>query len=376
MGDLGRTQCDYIALASSGVRSLQPYTPGKPAEELERELGLTSIVKLASNENPLGPSQKALEAAQAELADLARYPDGNGFKLKQALAQKLGVAQAGITLGNGSNDILDLIARAYAGPGREVIYSQYAFAVYAISTQAVNATAVVTEARNWGHDLEAMAAAITDNTSIIFIANPNNPTGTWLTQAQISEFMAKVPEHVIVVLDEAYGEYIDQPEFPDSIAMLADYPNLIITRTFSKAYGLAGLRIGYSISGMDIADVLNRVRHPFNANSMALAAATAVLTDYEYLAQSKKVNDLGLKHLTAGLDKLGLGYIESVGNFICVDTGRDAMPVYQALLEQGVIVRPVANYGMSQHLRVSVGLEQENERFLQAMQTVMANLAD
>lgn len=373
MGDLSRSQCDYVALATSGVRGLHPYTPGKPAEELERELGLSNIVKLASNENPLGPSPKAIQAIQGELDELARYPDGNGFKLKQALADKLGVDAAGITLGNGSNDILDLITRAYAEPGREVIYSQYAFAVYALSTQAVGATAVVTESKDWGHDLDAMAEAITDRTSLIFIANPNNPTGTWLSESALRAFMARVPEQVVVVLDEAYCEYIDLDAFPDSMALLRDYPNLVVTRTFSKAYGLAGLRIGFSISGEDIADVINRVRHPFNANSFALAAAVAALSDEQYLSESKVVNEAGLKQVSEGLEALGLEYIPSVGNFICFDTGGDGVAVYQKLLQHGVIVRPVANYGMPAHLRVSIGLESENARFLEVLAQVISS---
>lgn len=371
MGDLSRSQCDYIALATSGVRELHPYMPGKPVEELERELGISDIVKLASNENPLGPSAMALEAIRAELAELTRYPDGNGFNLKLALSQKYGVSQGSITLGNGSNDVLDVIARAYAGPGREVIYSQYSFAVYALATQAVGANAIVTPAKDWGHDLDAMLAAISDSTSLIFIANPNNPTGTWISDKTLKAFLEEVPENVIVVLDEAYCEYIEDKSFPDGVSLLKDFPNLIVTRTFSKAYGLAALRVGYALAGEDISDVLNRVRHPFNVNSVALAAATAVLEDQNYLKRSRDLNNAGMRQLEKGLDKLGLTYIPSVGNFICFDSGKDGAEMYQDLLQQGVIVRPVGNYGMAQHLRVSIGLENENERFLSALERVL-----
>lgn len=371
MGDLSRSQCDYVALATPGVRGLHPYQPGKPVEELERELGIQNIVKLASNENPLGPSQVAVQAAKDSMDEWSRYPDGNGFILKQALSKHLGVNIEKLTLGNGSNDILDLITRAYAGPDSEVIYSQYAFAVYALSTQAVGAKAVVVPARNWGHDLSAMRSAITDNTSLIFIANPNNPTGTWLSESDIREFMRGVPEHVVVVLDEAYYEYISLEDYPDGVALLQEYPNLIVTRTFSKAWGLAALRVGYSVCSEEITNVLNRVRHPFNVNSAALASAAAVLTDDQYLQKGCQLNAQGLRQVEEGLEKLGLSYIPSVGNFISFDTGRDAGPIYQALLKEGVIVRPVANYGMPNHLRVSIGLESENARFLEALAKVI-----
>lgn len=363
--------CDYIALATTGIKGLHPYQPGKPVDELERELGIRDIVKLASNENPLGPSQIALDAIQHAAKDLARYPDGNGFVLKQALCRHLGVQSDALTLGNGSNDVLDLIVRAYADTESEVIYSQYAFAVYALSTQAVNANAVVVPARDWGHDLDAMLQAITDRTSLIFIANPNNPTGTWLTKAEIHSFLLNVPKHVLVVLDEAYCEYIDEPEYPDGIALMAEYPNLIVTRTFSKAWGLASLRVGYSVSHPDVANILNRVRQPFNVNSFALAAAAAVLNDTDYLAKGKQINKDGLSQVSAGLTSLGLSFIPSVGNFISFDTGRDEMQVYNDLLHKGVIVRPVGNYGMSQHLRVSIGLPEENQRFLDALAQVL-----
>lgn len=363
--------CDFIALATAGVKGLTPYQPGKPVEELERELGISNIIKLASNENPLGPSDAALSAIKAVSSELTRYPDGGGFGLKQALSKKLSVTDAQITLGNGSNDVLDLIARAYLSPGDEAIFSQYAFAVYPISTQAVGATAVITPAKNYGHDLEAMADAVTDKTKIIFIANPNNPTGNWLTKTELEVFFFKVPKTVLVVLDEAYFEYVDKTEYPDGLSYLGQYPNLVVTRTFSKAYGLASLRVGYGISSPEIADILNRVRQPFNVNSFALAAATAVLQDGEYLRRSKELNKNGIMQLESGLDELGLGYVPSAGNFVLAHFERDALPIFQSLLSRGVIVRPVGNYGMSNSLRISVGTEQENTRFLQSLKDVL-----
>lgn len=370
MGDLTRSSCDFVAMASAGVRGLHPYLPGKPSDELERELGISNIVKLASNENPLGPSPKALAAISTQLEDLTRYPDGNGFHLKSSLAERFGVQSSQITLGNGSNDILDLIARAYAEPGREVIFSQYAFAVYPIATQAVNATAVMTPALNWGHDLDAMRAAITDKTSLIFIANPNNPTGTVLGKTELTALLASVPEHIVVVLDEAYIEYNTDPEFPDGISLLKDFPNLIVTRTFSKAWGLAGLRVGYSVAGQDVSDVLNRVRHPFNVNSLALAAASAALKDQAYLDKSIEVNTSGMRQLEEAFDRLGYEYIPSKGNFVCFDAKRSGVDVFQDMLKQGVIVRPVSNYGMPNHLRVSVGLAEENQRFIDVLESL------
>lgn len=359
--------CDYISLATKGVQGLTPYQPGKPVEELERELGIQNIVKLASNENPIGPSPKALEAIKTQMAELTRYPDGNGFELRQALANHLSVDAEGIVLGNGSNDVLDLIAQAFLEPGKEAIFSEYAFAVYPIATQAAGATAVITPAKNWGHDLDAMIAAITDNTKVIFLANPNNPTGTWFTKAEFEGFISQVPESVIVVLDEAYFEYVDEPEYPRGLEYLAQYPNLVVTRTYSKAYGLASLRVGYSVSNTQIADVLNRIRNPFNVDSFALAAAKAVLGDVEYLQKSVEVNRAGMSQLTLAFESLGLDYIPSVGNFISVDFGKDAAPIYEALLREGVIVRPMAAYKMPTFLRVSVGLEEENARFIEAL---------
>lgn len=276
-----------------------------------------------------------------------------------------------ITLGNGSNDLLELLARAFLAPGSEVVFSQHAFAVYPIVTQAVGATAVQVPAREWGHDLEAMAAAITPATQLVFIANPNNPTGTWIERGEFEAFMARVPEQVLVVLDEAYTEYVTVDDALNGFDLVGRYPNLIVTRTFSKAYGLAALRVGYAISHPQIADVLNRVRQPFNVNSLALVAAVASLEDTSYLAESRRANREGMLQLEQGFRELGLAWIASRGNFIAVDLGREAAPVYQGLLREGVIVRPVAGYGMPNHLRVSIGLPQENKRFLDALARVL-----
>lgn len=368
---------DYLELAAPGLKGLHPYQPGKPIEELEREYGVSNIIKLASNENPLGPSPLALAAIKQEFDELARYPDGNGFLLKQALSNKLNVSLPQITLGNGSNDILELIARAFVTSDNEVIFSQHAFAVYPLVTQAINAKAVVTAARNWGHDLEAMANAITDKTRLIFVANPNNPTGTWLGGEELKSFIMRIPGNVIVVVDEAYFEYAIDPRmqadgYPDTLQWLDEFPNLIVTRTFSKAYGLAALRVGYSVSHPGIADLLNRVRQPFNVNHLAIVAASAAVNDSQHLDKVIHLNALGMQQLIEGFDASGLDYIPSVGNFVCVDVGKDGASVYDALLHEGVIVRPVANYQMPQYLRVTIGLPEENERFLQALKKVLA----
>ncbi|MBD9414757.1 histidinol-phosphate transaminase [Pseudomonas sp. PDM16] len=365
--------CDFLALAVPGVQKLSPYVPGKPVDELARELNLdpAGIVKLASNENPLGPSPKSLEAIRAELAELTRYPDGNGFELKSRLAARCGVTVAQVTLGNGSNDILDLVARAWLAPGLNAVFSQYAFAVYPIATQAVGAQGKAVPAKDYGHDLEAMLAAIDANTRVVFIANPNNPTGTWFGPAALESFLARVPENVLVVLDEAYIEYAEGDELPDGLDYLSRYPNLLVSRTFSKAYGLASLRVGYALSSPQVADTLNRVRAPFNVNSLALAAACAALDDADYLAASRRTNDAGMAQLEDGFRRLGLSWIASKGNFIAVDFGHDAAPINQALLRAGVIVRPVAGYGMPTFLRVSIGTEAENSRFLEALEQVL-----
>jgi len=360
---------DYQSLAVKGVQAMSPYQPGKPIEELARELNLNpdEIIKLASNENPLGPSDKAIAAARQALTDTCLYPDGNGFSLKAALASRFGVGAGQITLGNGSNDVLELVARCFANSDSEIVFSQYAFAVYPLVTQAIGATGVQVPASNWGHDFAAMAAAVTPRTRIIFVANPNNPTGTVHSHEAVTEFLQSIPEDVLVVLDEAYCEYLPAERQGDSLGLLSQFPNLIICRTFSKAWGLAGLRVGYSISSESIANILNRIRQPFNVNSIAMAAATAVLDDDAYLQKSREVNAAGLRQLEQAFAAMGLDYIPSAGNFIAVEVGDRAQEIFQSLLSSGVIVRPVAGYGMPRHLRVSVGLPEQNERFIEAL---------
>jgi len=361
-------------LAVAGVQRLIPYKAGKPIEELERELGLTQIIKLASNENPLGPGKKALAAIEAALPLLALYPDGSGFALKQALAGKYAVDMSQITLGNGSNEILELVARAFLTPEFEAVFSQHAFAVYPIVTQAVGATAVVIPALNYGHDLDAMWQAVTEKTRLVFIANPNNPTGTLLSQASLERFISALPDTCVCVLDEAYFEFVSGVEAINSIDWLKKFPNLLITRTFSKAYGLAGLRIGYGLSSPQLADILNRVRQPFNNNTLALVAAQAALTDDEHLQQTLAVNALGMQQLTDGFKNLGLEWIPSAGNFVLVDLKQAGQPVYEALLRKGVIVRPVGNYELLNHLRISIGTAAENQLFLQALADTLADV--
>ncbi|WP_257284861.1 histidinol-phosphate transaminase [Endozoicomonas sp. SESOKO1] len=371
--------CDFLELAVPGVRGMSPYQPGKPIEELAREQGLKveDIVKLASNENPLGPPPSAVKAMAESLAELARYPDGSNYQLKQALAEKLKVAPEQLTLGNGSNDVLVLLAESFLDADSSAVFSQYAFVVYPLAVKAVGAESIVVPALDYGHDLDAMAEAIKANTRLVFLANPNNPTGTSFSKQALSGFLARVPDNVIVVLDEAYFEYGVGGDLPDGIDLLDHYPNLVVTRTFSKAYGLAGARVGYSISNPAIADVLNRLRQPFNLNLPAQFGAVAALKDDAYLQKSIEINQQGMAYFEQGFAGLGLNWIPSSGNFITVDLRRDAMPVdampvYEGLLSKGIIVRPVANYGLPEHLRISIGLPEENRRCLEALSQVLA----
>ncbi|MBK1645612.1 histidinol-phosphate transaminase [Thiocapsa imhoffii] len=362
----------FLALTAPGIAGLTPYVPGKPVSELEREFGISDSVKLASNENPLGPGPRARAAIAAQLDELGRYPDGGGFELRRVLAEFHGVTQSAVTLGNGSNDVLDLVARTFLQPGTESVFSQYAFAVYPIATQAVGATARIAEARDFGHDLEAMAALVTDRTRVVWIANPNNPTGTWLAAAPLRSFISSLPSTCMVVVDEAYTEYVSEPDFPDATHWLESFPNLIVTRTFAKAHGLASLRVGYGLSDPRVAELLNRVRQPFNVNTFAQAAAAAAILDREHVRASVELNRAGMRQYTEAFERLGLDYIPSVGNFITVDVGRPAGPVNQELLRRGIIVRPVGNYGLPHHLRISIGLESENARCLAALEELLA----
>ncbi len=359
---------DLCEQSPSYIRAIAPYQPGKPISELAREMGLDEkkIVKLASNENPLGVSPKARAAIKKGLAELGRYPDGNAFELKAALARRHGVPQECIVVGNGSNDLLEMAAGAFLAPGRAAVYSQHAFAVYPLATQARGATGIVVPAKNYAHDLAAMLAAITPETRVVFIANPNNPTGTFAAGEEIENFLARVRRDVAVVVDEAYTDYLPPNLRYDSVALLKKYPNFIVTRTFSKVYGLAGLRVGYGLMHPDVAELLNRVRQPFNVNSLALAAALAALEDRKFVAKSSKMNRSGLAKLERALKTLGLETIPSCANFITFRVSR-ARTVYERLLRQGVIVRPLAGYDMADHLRVTVGTPKENEKFLKAL---------
>lgn len=364
--------CDFLELTSDGIRGLSPYVPGKPVEELQRELGLSDIIKLASNENPLGPSPKVIERLGGAMDELARYPDGSAYHLKGALSRFLGVAPETLTIGNGSNDVLELLARVFLNGSNESVVSQHSFVVYPLVTRAIGADLKVVPARNYGQDLEATLNTISAKTRMVFIANPNNPTGTWINEQTLVDFMDQVREDVIVVLDEAYFEYVEEADYPDGIKLFQRYPNLVVTRTFSKVYGLAALRIGYSVSHPDIADLLNRVRQPFNVNAMSLVAAVAALDDQDHVKNAVRVNREGLAFLTGACDELGLSYIPSVGNFLTVDFGREAGPIYDALLHEGVIVRPIGVYEMPNHLRVTVGTQTENARFVEALKKVLA----
>lgn len=362
--------CD---LAPTYIRDIAPYQPGKPISELAREMGIdaSKIVKLASNENPLGVSPMARKAIESVLDELSRYPDGNGFELKQALARRYAVATDWMVLGNGSNDVLDLAARAFLRPGDDAVYSQHAFAVYPLAVQAIGARGIEVPARDYAHDLEAMRRAVTAQTRVLFVANPNNPTGTIADAGALESFIASMPGHVLVVLDEAYNEYLPPEVRADTLAWLRRYPRLVITRTFSKVYGLAGLRVGYAFARAEVADLMNRVREPFNVNSVALAAAAAALEDHEFVRKSYELNRAGMNQIETGLARLGVGYIPSYGNFLSFRV-KDAADVFQHLLKHGVIVRPIGGYGMPDHLRVSIGLETENARFLECLQQAIA----
>ncbi len=368
----------FEQFAAPGIRRLAPYVPGKPPEQLERELGITGSIKLASNENPLGPGPHARAALAAAMTGVGMYPDGSGHVLRARLAAKHKVSIEQVTLGNGSNDILVLLAETFLTPEQEAVYSQYAFAVYPIAVQASGAKARVAAANPpdhampLGHDPEAIIAAVGPKTRIVFLANPNNPTGTWLTGPELQALIRAIPPEVIVVLDEAYHEYSVGKGVPDGSTLQSQFPNLVIVRTFSKAHGLAGLRVGYALSHPDIADLLNRIRQPFNVSVVGLAAAAAALDDSAHVAATVALNQKGLARLREGLLALGLSVLPSATNFLLCDLGRPAAALNEALLRRGVIVRPVLNYGLPNHLRISTGTTEQIERLLEAVGAALA----
>jgi len=356
--------------AAPGVLDLQPYQPGKPIDELERELGIANAIKLASNENPLGPSPFAIAALHEEVNAVERYPDGNSYYLRRALGEHLGVAPQQITLGNGSNDVLDLLARTFVTPGDEVVFSEFGFLVYPLVTQAAGGAPVVAPATHWGHDMGAMLAKTGPRTKLLFIANPNNPTGTYNSVSDLRHLLEKLDSRIVVCVDEGYFEYVEKDDYASALDMLPDFPNLVVTRTFSKVYGLAGLRIGYAVASNEITDLLNRVRQPFNVNAAAQAAALAALEDAGHISRSVEVNRQQRERLHSEMTALGLAVIPSVANFLTVGFSGNADRMYQALLRAGVIVRPIVNYGMPQHLRITVGRTTENDRFLGALKAI------
>ncbi len=367
---------NYKNLAAKGVQKLNPYVPGKPISELEREMGISNIIKLASNENPLGASPLAMAAMAETLKEIELYPDGNGFELKKALAAKHNVDMDCITLGNGSNDVLVLLAEAFLSPDLNAIYSQYSFAVYPIAVQAVGAVHKQIPALSWetdsplGHDLDSMLAAIDDNTRLIFIANPNNPTGNHLSEKELKGFVNKVPDDVIVIVDEAYLEYSDLEQQVDASKWLKNSPNLVVTRTFSKAYGLAGLRVGYALSNPEITNIINRIRQPFNVNSLAMVAAQSAIGDIEFLERSLLENSAGMKILENTCANLGLRYVPSKGNFLLIDFEKDVSGIYMDLLKNGIITRPVANYGLTNCLRITIGTQAQMQRLNKTMEKI------
>lgn len=364
---------NFKDLALPGIRDLLPYKGGKPIEEVEREFGISKAIKLCSNENPVGLCPSAKSAIIDALDSSNRYPDGNGYYLKKKLAKKISVNINQLTLGNGSNDLLELIAKSFLGSCHSAIYSQHAFLVYKIVVTAQGAKSIVVDAKNWSHNLPGMFDSIQDNTRLIFIANPNNPTGTFIKLNEIYDFMENIPENILVVIDEAYFEYVYSDGYGSALNLITQYPNIIVTRSFSKAYGLAALRIGYSISHPDIAEILNRVRQPFNVNSLALVSASAILDDEKFLKKTVKINSNGYKKLTDGFRQLKLDFIPSVGNFITVEMPGDVVSIHKKLLQKGIITRMVDVYDMPNHLRFSIGLHNENIALLDNLKELLAS---
>jgi histidinol-phosphate aminotransferase len=349
------------------IKNITPYVPGKPIEELERELGISGSIKLASNENPIGPSPKAMAAIKKAVEGLNRYPDGSGFYLSQALAKKYAVDISQIILGNGSNELIELVVRTFVRPGDEIISADPSFVVYKMITQAADGTNVIVPCRDMRHDLDAMAERISQKTRIVFIANPNNPTGTMNSKTEMDRFMDRVPDHVIVAVDEAYFEYVTHAEYPDSLDYLKEGKNILSLRTFSKIYGLAGLRIGYGVTTAAIAELMNKVRQPFNTNALAQIGALAALADRKHVEKSVAVNNEGKQYLYQSFQQLGISYIPTEANFIMFETQMDSGDLYRALLKTGVIIRPMG----PKRLRVTIGQPEENKRFITELEKVI-----
>ncbi|HEY6010218.1 MAG TPA: histidinol-phosphate transaminase [Nitrospirota bacterium] len=352
---------------AENIKSISPYVPGKPIEELERELGISGSIKLASNENPLGPSPKAVAAVKKALEGLNRYPDGSGFYLSQALAKRYEVEIPRIILGNGSNELIELVVRTFVQPGDEVVSADPSFVVYKMITQAAGGTNVIVPCKDLRHDLDAMAERITPKTKIVFIANPNNPTGSMNTRAEMDRFMDRVPDHVIVAVDEAYCEYVTHADYPDSLDYLKTGRNILTLRTFSKIHGLAGLRIGYGITTAEVAEMMNKVRQPFNTNSLAQIGALAALADRKHVEKSIANNNEGKQFLYQSFQRLGITYVPTETNFVFFETALDGRELYNALLKQGVIIRPMGG----RNLRVTIGRPEENQRFVAELEKII-----
>lgn len=355
------------------IKSLVPYPPGKPVEEVERELGITGSIKLASNESALGPSPMAVEAVKKSLSTIHRYPDGSGYYLKKSLSEKYGVQPENIILGNGSNEIIELTARIFMHQGDEVVFGDPAFIVYALSAQAAGSVGVPVQLKDYTHDLTAMRSAITDKTRTVFIANPNNPTGTVLCSEELNNFCREVPENVLIVIDEAYHEFASRDKkYQSSISLMKEMPNVLILRTFSKAYGLAGLRVGFGIGSKELISMFDRVRQPFNINSLALSAADGALKDDKFLQEVIKVNNDEIEYLYHELGEMGIDYVETATNFILFDCSKDGSDVFNSLLKKGVIVREMKGYGLINHLRVTVGQHDENVKFINCLRECLS----
>ena len=369
----------FLENLNSGVLGLKPYEPGLPLEHTQKKLGLEKMIKLASNENPLGPSPKALDLLQGKLnsfsSELNRYPDGNAYDLKEAISKKYDIDVNQITIGNGSNDLIEFVSRCFLGEGKKAIYSQHGFAIYPLAIKATGAIPVKSKAKNWGHDLDLMSDLVDEKTKIVFIASPNNPTGTAKTFREIKDFLENLSNDILVFLDQAYFEYIESTEFDIPFSLIKDHPNLVISRSFSKAHGLAALRLGFCVSNPDLSDYLNRVRQPFNANSLALDLGKIALTDQEHISKSVKINSFGMERVKNAFIKFDYNFIESWGNFISFDAKQDSDTAFQYFLEKGVILRSLKVYEMPHHLRVSIGTEEEMDFFLQVLEDYEKDLS-